>query len=75
MNYIIRKLNETEVILLDDFIYEAIFISHGVEAPPRSIIMQQDLQVYIKDSGKRHMINALLLKLMIRLLVLFGCVL
>ena len=52
MNYIIRELNETEVILLEDFIYEAIFIPKGVEAPPRSIITQQDLQVYIKDFGQ-----------------------
>ncbi len=52
MNYIIRELNETEVILLDDFIYEAIFIPQGVEAPPKSIIMQPDLLVYIKDFGQ-----------------------
>ena len=52
MNYIIRELNKTEVNYLDDFIYEAIFIPQGVEAPPRSIIMQPDLQVYIKDFGQ-----------------------
>lgn len=52
MNYIIRELNETEVNFLDDFIYEAIFIPQGVEAPPRSIIMQPDLQVYMKDFGQ-----------------------
>lgn len=52
MNYTIRKIREDEYNLLDDFIYEAIFIPDGVEPPPRSIISQPDLQVYIKDFGK-----------------------
>ena len=52
MNYNIRKIEEKEYILLEDFIYEAIFIPEGVEPPPKSIINQPDLQVYIKDFGK-----------------------
>ena len=52
MDYIIRKLREDEYGLLDDFIYEAIFIPEGVTPPPKSIINQPDLQVYIKDFGK-----------------------
>lgn len=52
MNYNIRKIREDEYKLLDDFIYEAIFIPEGVEPPPKSIINQPDLQVYIKDFGK-----------------------
>jgi len=52
MNYNIRKIREDEYKLLDDFIYEAIFIPEGVEMPPKSIINQPDLQVYIKDFGK-----------------------
>ena len=51
MNYNIRKIREDEYKLLDDFIYEAIFIPEGVEPPPKSIINQPDLQVYIKDFG------------------------
>ena len=51
MNYNIRKIREHEYKLLDDFIYEAIFIPEGVEPPPKSIINQPDLQVYIKDFG------------------------
>ncbi len=51
MNYTIRKIHEDEYKLLDDFIYEAIFIPEGVESPPKSIIYQPDLQVYIKDFG------------------------
>jgi len=51
MNYNIRKIKENEYKLLELFIYEAIFIPEGVEPPPRSIIKQPDLQVYIKDFG------------------------
>lgn len=52
MNYNIRKICEDEYKLLEDFIYEAIFIPEGVEPPPKTIINQPDLQVYIKDFGK-----------------------
>jgi ribosomal protein S18 acetylase RimI-like enzyme len=38
--------------LLNDFLYEAIFIPEGVAAPPRSIIEQEDLQVYVRDFGR-----------------------
>ena len=38
--------------MLDDFLYEAIFIPEGVAAPPKSIIEQEDLQVYIEDFGR-----------------------
>ena len=40
MNYIIRKLRQEEVKCLDTFLYEAIFIPEGVEAPPMEIINQ-----------------------------------
>ncbi len=52
MNYHIRKIREDEYPLLDDFLYEAIFIPEGVAPPPRSIINQPDLQVYIRNFGK-----------------------
>ena len=54
MDYNIRKIEEKEYILLKDFIYEAIFIPEGVSPPPKSIINQPDLQVYIKDFGKEN---------------------
>ena len=41
-------------MLLDEFIYEAIFIPEGMEAPPKSIINQQDIQVYVADFGKKE---------------------
>ena len=53
MNYEIRKLKQEEVKLLDTFLYEAIYIPEGVEAPPREIINQPELQVYVADFGNR----------------------
>lgn len=53
MNIEIRKLKDGEQGLLEDFLYEAIFIPEGVAAPPRNIIELPELQVYITDFGKR----------------------
>ena len=33
--------------------YEAIYIPEGMAAPPRSIIENEDLQVYVSDFGKQ----------------------
>jgi len=52
MNYQIRPIQPAEIPLLSDFLYEAIFIPEGVEAPPRSIIEDESLQIYIRDFGK-----------------------
>lgn len=52
MDYVIREMLKEEYSLLEDFLYEAIFIPEGVSAPPKSIIMQPLLQVYITDFGK-----------------------
>ena len=53
MNYTIRELKDTEYSLLNDFLYEAIFIPPGGEPPPRSILNNDELQVYVKDFGKK----------------------
>ena len=53
MNCKIRKILEEEVNLLQDFLYEAIFVPEGMPAPPKSIINQPELQVYITDFGKK----------------------
>ena len=47
MDFKIRKIKETEYPLLKDFLYEAIFVPDGVEAPPKSIVDIPELQVYI----------------------------
>lgn len=54
MNYIIRKLRQEEVKVLDTFLYEAIFIPEGVEAPPMEIINQPELQVYVDRFGTKN---------------------
>lgn len=53
MNYIIREIKKQEYILLTDFLYEAIFVPEGVEAPSRSIINKPELQVYISEFGDK----------------------
>ncbi len=52
MDYTIRALRESETALLEDFLYEAIFVPEGVEAPPREIVELPEMQVYIKDFGE-----------------------
>ena len=53
MDIEIRKWKDGEQAFLEDFLYEAIFIPEGVEAPSREIIRLPELQVYITDFGKR----------------------
>lgn len=52
MDCIIREISQEEYSLLEDFLYEAIFVPEGVTAPPHSIIKQPELQVYVRDFGK-----------------------
>lgn len=54
MNINIREIKSKEYKLLDDFLYEAIFIPEGIEAPPRAIINTPELQVYVKDFGRQE---------------------
>lgn len=53
MGYTIRQLQTAELPVLEDFLYEAIFLPEGVEPPPRSILDDPALQVYIEDFGKQ----------------------
>lgn len=50
-NLNIRELKENEYKILDNFLYEAIFIPKGMKKPPREIINNEELQVYVKDFG------------------------
>ncbi len=52
MDYRIREIRENEYYVLSEFLYEAIFIPEGMEKPPKAIIEQPELQVYIADFGK-----------------------
>lgn len=51
MDYIIREIEAAEYHLLEDFLYEAIYIPEGMSAPPKSIIKKPELQVYINGFG------------------------
>lgn len=47
----IRELMEDETELLKDFLYEAIYIPEGMEAPAREIIEQPELKMYYEGFG------------------------
>lgn len=51
MDYVIRELKTEEILLLDDFLYEAIFIPEGMEKPPREILNQPELKIYVENFG------------------------
>lgn len=53
MNYTIREIRETEYHVLEDFLYEAIFVPKGMVPPPRAIIKTRELQVYLTDFGRQ----------------------
>ena len=59
MNYIIRKLRQVEVKVLDTFLYEAIYIPEGLDAPPMEIINRPELQVYVDDETPSFAISLL----------------
>lgn len=53
MKYSIRKIRHDEVRVLDTFLYEAIFVPVGFEAPTRDIIKEPELQVYVDGFGSK----------------------
>ena len=60
MDYKIREIKETEYPLLEEFLYEAIFIPEGVEPPPMSIVNAPELQLYIRNFGTQKSDKALI---------------
>ena len=52
MDYSIRELRQNDSKVLNTFLYEAIFIPEGVPIPPKKIINQPELQLYVKYFGK-----------------------
>ncbi len=51
-NIVIREMQESEYPLLEDFLYEAIFIPEGTEPPPRDILSAPELRVYVDRFGE-----------------------
>ena len=48
---VIREMRDNEKDLLQDFLYEAIFIPEGMEPPPKDIIERAELKLYYEDFG------------------------
>ncbi|EGF20253.1 GNAT family N-acetyltransferase [Streptococcus sanguinis] len=49
----IRSLKSEEIPLLEEFLYQAIFIPQGLAPLPRSILKEPELEMYIKDFGQQ----------------------
>ncbi|MFK8275189.1 GNAT family N-acetyltransferase [Capnocytophaga cynodegmi] len=49
----IRPMNPSEYSLLQDFLYEAIFLPEGVTPPPRDIAFHPELRIYFADFGSQ----------------------
>ena len=47
----VRLLEQKDYSLLEDFLYHAIYIPDGEEMPPRELIFEPEIFVYIKDFG------------------------
>lgn len=53
MNYTIREMKSHEYLLLEDFLYEAIFQRDDTNLAPKSIIMKPEIRIYIDDFGSK----------------------
>ncbi len=53
MKYNIREIKESEYPLLNDFLYEAIFVPEGEQPPSRTILASSELQVYVSRFGEQ----------------------
>ncbi|NBK93862.1 N-acetyltransferase [bacterium 1XD21-13] len=54
MDYRIREMRRQEYGLLEDFLYEAIFVPEGVKAPPKTITAVPELRVYVEGFGDKE---------------------
>ena len=48
---VIREIRSEEIPLLNDFLYEAIFIPEGVSPPARDIVERPELRLYYEGFG------------------------
>jgi len=47
----IREIEISEYPILEEFLYNAIFIPEGEEYPPRDVIFEPEIYIYVKDFG------------------------
>ena len=50
-DFIIRQIQKEEYPILEDFLYNAIFLPSGTEPVLREIIYEPEIYVYVKDFG------------------------
>ena len=48
---IIRQLEPKDYPLMEEFLYQAIFLPRGMEAPPREVIFEPEIYIYIRKFG------------------------
>ena len=51
MGKIVRPIEKSEYAILEEFLYNAIFLSPGTKLPPKEIIFEPNIFIYIKDFG------------------------
>lgn len=51
INAKVRVMRESDYVCLPEFLYQAIYIPEGMKPPPRSIINDPEIFIYIKDFG------------------------
>jgi len=49
----VREITEVEYPLLEDFIYTAIYMPPGEEMPPREVIFDPEIYIYVDDFGSK----------------------
>ena len=54
MNYTIREIKDSEIPMLSEFVYEAIFTPEGVAPPEKVVINHPAIQVYIDGFGTKE---------------------
>ena len=52
MDVTIREIQKQEYPLLDNFLYEAIFVPDDIEPPSKTIITSPELQIYVEHFGE-----------------------
>ena len=49
----IRQMKEEEYPILEEFLYQAIFVTEGAEMPDRSILQLPELRYYTEQFGQK----------------------
>jgi ribosomal protein S18 acetylase RimI-like enzyme len=50
----VRIMQKSDYVCLREFLYQAIFIPQGITPPPRNVIDEPEIFIYIKDFGTRQ---------------------